>query len=149
MYGYIRPDIGELRINEYRRFRSVYCGLCEALRQRYGAAARFLVSYDMTFLAALSLTPETKIDARRCPVHPLRKQPCICGTAELFDAADYTVILAYRKMMDDAADERGVRALSARLAARLLRRGYRKAAARQPGFDENAMQCLARLAAAE
>lgn len=149
MYGYIRPDIGELRINEYRRFRSVYCGLCEALRQRYGAAARFLVSYDMTFLAALSLTPETKIDARRCPVHPLRKQPCICGTTELFDAADYTVILAYRKMMDDAADERGVRALSARLAARLLRRGYRKAAARQPGFDENAMQCLARLAAAE
>ena len=31
MYGYIRPDIGELRINEYRRFRSAYCGLCEAL----------------------------------------------------------------------------------------------------------------------
>ena len=149
MYGYIRPDIGELRINEYRRFRSVYCGLCEALRQRYGAAARFLVSYDMTFLAALSLTPETKIDARRCPVHPLRKQPCICGTAELFDAADYTVILAYRKMMDDAADERGVRALSARLAARLLRRGYRKAAARQLKFDENVRQCLSQLAAVE
>lgn len=149
MYGYIRPDIGELRINEYRRFRSVYCGLCEALRQRYGAAARFLVSYDMTFLAVLSLTPETEISSRRCPVHPLRKQPCICGTAELFDAADYTVILAYRKMMDDAADERGFRALSARLAARLLRRSYRKAAARQPGFDENARQCLAGLAAAE
>ena len=149
MYGYIRPDIGELRINEYRRFRSVYCGLCEALRQRYGAVARFLVSYDMTFLAALSLSPETKIDFRRCPVHPLRKQPCICGAAELFDAADYTVILAYQKMMDDTADERGFRALLARLAVGLLRRNYRKAAARQPEFDENARQCLARLAAAE
>ena len=55
MYGYIRPDIGELRINEYRRFRSVYCGLCEALRQRYGVLARFLIGYDMTFLALLSL----------------------------------------------------------------------------------------------
>ena len=149
MYGYIRPDIGELRINEYRRFRSVYCGLCEALRQRYGAVARFLVSYDMTFLAALSLSPETKIDFRRCPVHPLRKQPCICGAAELFDAADYTVILAYQKMMDDTADESGFRALLARLAVGLLRRSYRKAAARQPEFDENARQCLARLAAAE
>ena len=55
MYGYIRPDIGELRINEYRRFRSAYCGLCEALRQRYGVLARFLIGYDMTFLALLSL----------------------------------------------------------------------------------------------
>lgn len=149
MYGYIRPEIGELRINEYRRFRSAYCGLCEALRQRYGVLARFLIGYDMTFLALLSLSPETAIEQRRCVVHPLRKQPCICGMTELFDAADYTVILAYRKLMDDAADEKGFRALSARLAARLLRRSYRKAAARQPGFDENARQCLARLAAAE
>lgn len=97
MYGYIRPDIGELRINEYRRFRSAYCGLCEALRQRYGVLARFLIGYDMTFLALLSLSPETAIEQRRCVVHPLRKQPCICGMTELFDAADYTVILAYQK----------------------------------------------------
>ena len=87
MYGYIRPDIGELRINEYRRFRSAYCGLCEALRQRYGVLARFLIGYDMTFLALLSLSPETAIEQRRCVVHPLRKQPCICGMTELFDAA--------------------------------------------------------------
>ena len=97
MYGYIRPDIGELRINEYRRFRSAYCGLCEALRQRYGVLARFLIGYDMTFLALLSLSPETAIEQRRCVVHPLRKQPCICGMTELFDAADYTVILAVSK----------------------------------------------------
>lgn len=149
MYGYIRPDIGELRINEYRRFRSVYCGLCEALRQRYGILFRFLVSYDMTFLALLTLSPETTIDSRRCPVHPLRKQPCICGVPELYDAADYTVILAYQKMIDDAADEKGFRALRARLAVRLLRQSYRKAAARQPEFDENARQCLDRLSAVE
>lgn len=149
MYGYIRPDIGELRINEYRRFRSVYCGLCEALRQQYGVLSRFLVSYDMTFLALLTLSPETSIDSRRCPVHPLRKQPCICGVKELYDAADYTVILAYQKMMDDAADEKGFRTLRARIAVRLLRRSYRKAAARQPEFNENAGQCLDRLAAIE
>lgn len=128
MYGYIRPDIGELRINEYRRFRSAYCGLCEALRQRYGVLARFLIGYDMTFLALLSLSPETAIEQRRCVVHPLRKQPCICGMTELFDAADYTVILAYQKMQDDAADEKGFRSIRARLALRLLRSRCRKAA---------------------
>lgn len=149
MYGYIRPDAGELRINEYRRFRSAYCGLCEALRRRYGALARFLIGYDMTFLALLSLSPETSIEQRRCAVHPLRKQPCICGTPELFDAADYTVILAYQKMLDDAADEKGFRALRACAAVRLLRPSYRKAAVRQPEFDENARQCLEQLAAFE
>ena len=149
MYGYIRPDIGELRINEYRRFRSAYCGLCEALRQRYGVLARFLIGYDMTFLALLSLSPETAIEQRRCVVHPLRKQPCICGMTELFDAADYTVILAYQKMKDDAADEKGFRSIRARLALRLLRSRCRKAAARQPKFDENVRQCLSQLAAVE
>ena len=149
MYGYIRPDIGELRINEYRRFRSAYCGLCEALRQRYGVLARFLIGYDMTFLALLSLSPETAIEQRRCIVHPLRKQPCICGMTELFDAADYTVILAYQKMQDDAADEKGFRSIRARLALRLLRSRCRKAAARQPKFDENVRQCLSQLAAVE
>ena len=149
MYGYIRPDIGELRINEYRRFRSAYCGLCEALRQRYGVFARFLVSYDMTFLAVLTLPPETALEKRRCPVHPFRAQPCVCGMQELFDAADYTVILAYRKMLDDASDERGFRALRGRIGAALLRRSYRRAAARQSGFDENTTRCLDRLAAVE
>lgn len=149
MYGYIRPDIGELRINDYRRFRSAYCGLCEALRQRYGILSRFLVSYDMTFLALLSLMPETRIDFRRCPVHPLRKQPCICGAAELYDAADYTVLLAYRKMQDDAADERWPRAIFARAAAGILRRSCHRAAERQPDFSGNAEKCLKKLSALE
>lgn len=68
---------------------------------------------------------------------------------ELFDAADYTVILAYQKMQDDAADEKGFRSIRARLALRLLRSRCRKAAARQPKFDENVRQCLSQLAAVE
>ena len=68
---------------------------------------------------------------------------------ELFDAADYTVILAYQKMKDDAADEKGFRAMRARLALLLLRSRCRKAAARQPKFDENVRQCLSQLAAVE
>lgn len=68
---------------------------------------------------------------------------------ELFDAADYTVILVYQKMQDDAADEKGFRSIRARLALRLLRSRCRKAAARQPKFDENVRQCLSQLAAVE
>ena len=60
-----------------------------------------------------------------------------------------TVILAYRKMLDDASDERGFRALRRRIGAALLRRSYRRAAARQSGFDENTTRCLDCLAAVE
>lgn len=110
----------------------------------------FLIGYDMTFLALLSLSPETAIEQRRCVVHPLRKQPCICGMTELFDAADYTVILAYQKMQDDAADEKGFRSIRARLALRLLRSRCRKAAGPDsPKFDENVRRCLSQLAAVE
>ena len=49
MYGYVRPDKGELRVREYELFRAVYCGLCQALRERYGFLSRFAVNYDMTF----------------------------------------------------------------------------------------------------
>lgn len=149
MYGYIRPDIGELRINEYRRFRSAYCGLCETLKRRYGIPARFLISYDMTFLAILTLPPDIASEKCRCPMHPFRTQSCVCAAAELSDAADATVILAYRKMQDDASDERGSRALLGRIGAFLLRRSYRKAAARLHEFNDNARACLDRLSAIE
>lgn len=149
MYGYIRPEIGELRVNEYRRFRTVYCGLCEALRQRYGVLSRLLISYDMTFLAALTLPAETELQQKRCPVHPFRKQSCLCPCGALYDAADYTVILAYRKMQDDAADESGFRSLRGRVGEKILRRLYRRAAERQPQFDEALRGSLQRLAAVE
>lgn len=51
MYGYIRPDRGELKVREYQQFRAAYCGLCEALRRRCGLLSRFVVNYDLTFLA--------------------------------------------------------------------------------------------------
>lgn len=149
MYGYIRPDIGELRVNEYLRFRTVYCGLCGALRRRYGVLSRFLISYDMTFLAALTLPAETDIQQKRCPVHPFRKRPCLCPCASLYDAADFTVIFAYRKMEDDAADESGFRSFRGRVGKWLLSRAYRRAAAYQPQFDEALRDSLRRLAAAE
>ena len=51
MFGFIRPVKPELRVREVERFQCVYCGLCHAIRQRYGRLHTVLLSYDMTFLA--------------------------------------------------------------------------------------------------
>lgn len=149
MYGYIRPDRGELKVREYQQFRAAYCGLCEALRRRCGLLARFVVNYDLTFLAMALSEGEGRLEERRCPAHPLRKRPCVCGDEALGVAADYSVILAWWKLQDAVEDSAFFRGLSARMAQLLLRRSYRRAAARRPGFDGEVRRRLEQLAELE
>ena len=53
MFGYVRPLPDELKVRDLRVWREDYCGLCRCLGTRYGFAARFLLSYDITFLYGL------------------------------------------------------------------------------------------------
>ena len=53
MFGYIRPQKGELLVREFEQYRGVYCGLCKQLGKSYGFAARMTLSYDCTFLGLL------------------------------------------------------------------------------------------------
>ena len=36
MFGYVRPYKPELKVKEYEMFRAAYCGLCWALKEKYG-----------------------------------------------------------------------------------------------------------------
>ncbi len=150
MYGYVRPERGELRVREYEQFRGVYCGLCHTLAARYGPALRFAVNYDFTFLAMLLAGPdEPEPCARRCPYRPTRKTVCPGPSPAMDAAADYTVVLAYWKLRDGAADGRFFPALGSRLLAAAIGPAYRKAASRRPAFARETEQSLAALAALE
>lgn len=153
MYGYVRPNRGELKIREYETYRGVYCGLCHTLRKRYGAVFRFAVNYDFTFLAMLLAGSEpVSVSEKRCPYHPLRRTGCPAESASMDAAADYSVILAYWKLHDSAEDGRFAEALGARFLRLLIRRGYRRAAERRPEFrlavEEN-LRKLSRLEASK
>ena len=151
MYGYVRPDRGELKVRDYETFRGVYCGLCHRLRERYGPLARFAVNYDYTFLAMLLSGPEpADICARRCPYHPLRRAvKCLAASPGMDLAADHTVILAYWKLRDGAADKPFLPSLGYRLLAALHRGAYVRASERCPGFASTAETELAALSALE
>ncbi len=149
MYGYVRPAKPELKIKEFERYRAVYCGLCHALKARFGFRARFCVNYDMTLPILLAAETPVAICEKRCAAHPIRRR-CIVGTSPAIDrAADFTMILAYQKMNDAVADSHGLKRLTARLGRWLLRRGYKKAAARETAFAANTAEQLARLTALE
>lgn len=131
MYGYIRIYKPKLRFCEFDLYRGFYCGLCETLHQQYSTAARWTLSYDMTFLALL-LTglyePKEEQHQSRCITHPVQKQLRICNDAVKY-AADMSILLYREKCMDDWMDEKK---LSRRVAAGLLQQNYQKVQAIYP-----------------
>lgn len=108
MFGYIVVNEQELKIREYRRYRSYYCGLCRTLREEFGRKGQLTLSYDMTFLVIL-LTglyePLTRKGKVRCINHPLGKQEVLQNECCRY-AAEMNILLSYYKCMDDWDDEK-------------------------------------------
>ncbi len=147
MFGFIRPLRSELRVREWERFQSVYCGLCHTIRRQYGLLQTCLLSYDCTYFALVlcALEEESATCARRCMMHPFRRRTCAAESDGMRHAATVSVILSYHQLSDTVSDERGLKRFGARILRRLLRRGYRKAARALPDFDALTVQLLALL----
>ncbi len=110
MFGCVVCNKKELDKDEIDRYQSYYCGLCRALKKRYGQWERLSLSYDMTFLALFldDLYEEEDAGAHRnikCFLHPFSRKSCQ-ENPYLDYAADMTVLLAYYKSLDDWEDER-------------------------------------------
>ncbi len=149
MYGYVRPLKGELKVSEYESFQSVYCGLCHSLKERGGFAARFLVNYDLTFLAMLLSEGKAPCtEKKHCPARLWGKKRCLCQEPALDTAADQSLILGWWKLRDDARDSQLWKRLFSRFLLLLYRRPCREAALRQPEFAaavEEHLQALNKL----
>lgn len=114
MFGYVTVCEPELKMKDFRKYRSYYCGLCQELKEKYGFSGQMTLTYDMTF-AIILLTSlyetETKTEQRRCKVHPVKKQTM--RRNEITDyAADMNLLLAYYHLEDDWADEKKPAALA-------------------------------------
>ncbi len=149
MYGYVRPLKGELKVSEYESFQAVYCGLCHSLKKQGGFAARFLVNYDLTFLAMLLDDGGGCVERKRCPARLWGKKRCLCGASPVDIAADQSIILAWWKFDDEIRDGAFPRRLLARLLKLLFHRAYRTACARQPDFAKAVEENLRALNALE
>ncbi len=148
MFGYVSINPEALEEAEQKRFRAAYCGLCHALRERYGNAGRLTLSNDMTFLSLLLgalYEPEEQAAEERCALHPLRKHACVRHEATAY-AADMNILLAYHKCLDDVADERSLRGKAGKAA---LEKAYAQVSARYPEQCRAVADSLASLSALE
>lgn len=133
MFGFVVADAGALSEEEKERYRAVYCGLCFALRDRYGQLSRACLTYDLTFFVLLCNSlhePAETQGASHCVMHPAPAPPRPWARSAWTDyAADLSVALAYHKVLDDIADDGD---LKARAAERLLAGAYERARTRIP-----------------
>ena len=133
VFGFVVADAGALSEEEKERYRAVYCGLCLALRDRYGQLSRACLTYDLTFFVLLCNSlhePAETQGASHCMMHPTPAAPRPWARSAWTDyAADLSVALAYHKVLDDIADDGD---LKARAAERLLAGAYEQARTRIP-----------------
>jgi len=113
MFGYVIVNKAEMKFKEFDIYHSYYCGLCHALKERYGAVGQLTLSYDMTFLLMLLTSlyePVESYSKGKCIAHPFEEHET---RKNLFSdyIADMNVILSYYKCMDDWEDERKVHKL--------------------------------------
>ena len=137
MFGYIRPLQGELKVRELERFKACYCGLCHALGRKYGVSARFILNYELVFLAMLlwgENEPPT-IKRKRCIASPCKKRRYCTQSEALDTCAGYSVILSWWKTRDTIVDEPYIKTLPHRLLALVLSGAYKKASREFADFD--------------
>ena len=132
MFGYLpapcRCQIGD-RIDLYR---STFCGLCNALAEHYGQPARFLTNRDSAFVALLAAAqasePPAATLSTRC--RPWRRPLPVFERGPIPAYAAAVTLCGFQaKLVDERADERGLRAVGSRLLAALSRPRFDRAQA--------------------
>lgn len=136
MFGYVRPDFSLLEKAELELYKNTYCGLCRTLRRKYGAAAAFLLNYDLVFLAlmhAANAHKDIRAKKIKCPLHPIYGKNCASGIdSELSYAADCNVLLAFGKFCDDFHDGKVLKKFFAAAAVLIYFPCYMKARRERP-----------------
>ena len=146
MFGYVRACKPELKIKEYETYKAVYCSLCKKLGKSYGVLSRFTLSYDFTFLALLNMSLKDGCDGferKRCAFNPLKK----CNYCKNLDAIDMpaaaAMIMLYYKILDNIADERGIKKIGYLCLKPIFSSAHKKASRAYPQIEEAVAEYIA------
>lgn len=147
MFGYLTPDINELKVKDYALFKAYYCGLCRVLKNEYNASA--VLNYDAQFIYllndALNNPDALKLEKICCGLHPFSGREAL-----IYDAADYAaavnIMMAYYKLKDDIAD---CGSFKSKFMLLRFNKKYEKAAAKYPEPAEAAKEMWKNQQAAE
>ena len=108
MYGYLRLLRGTTPPSVQRYYRNNYCSLCHSLWQYYGTIARFILSYDMTFMSVvLDMNAFADLDDR----YICYRRANVPKDGDHWKClAAMSVLLASKKLEDDINDDNDFKA---------------------------------------
>ncbi|SRR5258708_2681426 len=142
MFGIIRPCRHRMGSELGAAWQAHLCGMCLALRDDHGQAARLVTNYDALVVSVLAeaqtVGPAARRPAGRCALRRMRRAQVSAGECARFAAA-VSLMLAAAKLRDHVADRDGVagwaglRAAEDRLARRWARQGAETGS--EVGFD--------------
>ena len=142
MFGIIRPCRHRLGSELGAAWQAHLCGMCLALRDDDGQAARLVANYDALVVSVLveaqSAAPAARRAAGRCVLRGMRRAEVAAGDSARFAGA-VSLMLAAAKLRDHVADgdgvagRHGVRMAAGRLARRWAGQGAETGG--ELGFD--------------
>lgn len=106
MFGYLMHN--DEKQSVYKRY---YCGLCHAIKNRYGNVPRFALNHDLTFLGILLTSLYEGAETQRfirCILHPFQRKE-IVESDYLNYAADMTMLLTVFKLEDNVIDDQSLK----------------------------------------
>ena len=118
MFGYIKPDVPQLKVMDYELYKATYCGLCKTMGKKTGCFSNLTLSYDFAFLSFMRMALsddgyETKMG--RCLVHPFKKRLMLVTNPSLEFSAKSSTILTRLKLKDNINDSHGLSKLKAKI----------------------------------
>ena len=151
MFGYVKPNISELKVREYELYKASYCGLCRTMGKTTGCLSKLTLSYDFAFLSLMRMVLENvkgEIKMRRCPAHILKKRPMIEPNPSLKYAAQTSAVLTKLKLKDNIKDSRGMSKLKAKLVG-IIRIFFKKTDKSIAPLEEKIISLMDKISALE
>jgi len=151
MFGYVKPQIPELRVRENELYKATYCGLCRTMGKTTGCMSKLTLNYDFAFLALVRFVLENRkaeLKMRRCAIHPFKKRPMLEPDDTLRYCAKASVILTRLKLDDNVNDSRGIAKLKAKI-AHLVSLFFKKTDKDLAPLEENVRALIDELSARE
>jgi hypothetical protein len=151
MFGYIKPNIPELKVKDNELYKATYCGLCRTMGKCIGCASKFTLSYDFAFFALVRMALEktkAQVKMRRCMVHPFKKRPIMEINSVLEYSAKSSVILTRLKLKDNVNDSHGISRLKAKIVG-LVSLFFKKTDKSLLPLEEKIKECIDSLATLE
>lgn len=151
MFGYIKPDIPELKVKEHEVYKATYCGLCRTMGKCTGCMSKLTLSYDFAFLGLIRMVTDNvkgEIKMRRCMVHPFKKRPMVEPNESLEFCAKSSIILTKMKLKDNINDSHGLSRLKAKIAG-LVSIFFKKTEDELKPLEKKVGECIDNLTALE